>query len=195
MQVMELHRSACGKGLSPATICKVRQVARRVSRRLRSAHLDCHDIEQELILAILQRSARFDSGKSQPQTFHARCLRNKAAEIVRYELRKKRRPKSMDPDSPQRIVPRNEDAESQEMRGLAPAEPLAAGDGDDQQRAMDVESVTRALPDDLQIVCRQLMNNSQIAVRKQLGLSKREMRNALSEIRNHFEAMGLRSYL
>jgi DNA-directed RNA polymerase specialized sigma24 family protein len=191
MPVLSQSPATADNGLSPATVCTARRVANRISSRLRSAYLDRHDIEQELILDVLRRSARFDSGRSQSRTFQSRCVRHKAAEIVRYELRKKRRPESADMCQLHSGAPNNQNAYSQGDNELPHLEPLIESEVNDRQRAMDVESVISALPENLQLVCGQLMNTSQSGARRHLGLTKREMSAALFEIRNRFEAMGL----
>jgi hypothetical protein len=67
------------------------------------------------------------------------------------------------------------------------------GRSDEETRslALDASSLVASLPPELQDTAMRLAHGSEAAVARELGVSRRQIRNAVAAIRKHFESAGL----
>ncbi|MBF0178163.1 MAG: sigma-70 family RNA polymerase sigma factor [Magnetococcales bacterium] len=69
-------------GLYPYAVCTVRHHARRLARQPGFSPADVEDIEQDLMLDMFRRMARFDPSRASLDTFMARVATNRVASLL-----------------------------------------------------------------------------------------------------------------
>jgi DNA-directed RNA polymerase specialized sigma24 family protein len=195
-RLSSIHNHCTGNILDAATLRLVKQIARRLSHRLRFAHIDCEDIQQELILDLMERCEKFNPSKARSRTFFTRILCHKAAGILRFELRKKRRPSNghclpQDYVTPCVSNTDEEDMESRDCQGLDDV-PCSYQEID---LPLDIQTVIDNLPEPLCSICKQLESGSIADVCRELGLSKHAWWKLLRELRQHFVEAGVHGYV
>lgn len=169
--------------------------AQQLSRKREFSRDDPRDLEQDLRTYLLSRSHLFDPSRASPSTFVDRVISSGIAMMLRDRRRKKRAP-SLTAQSLEGTRARS-DEEVASLRDMLTEVDLRRRIGtaaSDQDRAELIAAVVEAfqlLPQDLQDLCRRLIDGTAASVARELGVSRRQVRNAIERVRRHFEAAGL----
>ena len=169
--------------------------ARQLSRRSGFTRSDEEDLEQDLWTALLSQAELFDPDRASIDTFIDRVVNSAVMMILRDRRRQKRangfQAQSLsDPAHPHGPSTETVDAELTaedrcRYRGAFPV--------DESQLAEDQEAAQHALsemPSELRDVCRRVMGGSISSAARELGRSRRQIRNVLAEARAYFERAG-----
>lgn len=167
---------------------KARQLTRR--RDFQTAELE--DLQQELWLALIKAAQRFDPAKASLDTFIDRVVNKAVAMLVRTRQRKRNGITQRMPSlSDERTSP---DGRTEPLAATISHDDLARRTGtepiDETHVAETTEAVTAALqrmPADLRDVCRRLMGGTVTSVARDLGMSRRQVRNRLQNARPYLE--------
>lgn len=173
----------------------IRFKARQICRRPGFSRSDREDVQQELWEAVVRKAHLFDPERSSLDTFIDRVVGCGIRMLLRDRRRRKRangfHTRSLD---------------EQVRHGDRGAESLSAGVGDDdrgrhrgslpedkierREAADAVEHALRSMPTHVRDVCRLVMGGSISSAARDLGVSRRQIRNALDEARAYFERAG-----
>ena len=158
--------------------------ARQLSRRPGAGRPDRDEIRQELWLAVINQADRFDPSRASLDTFIDRVVNSAAAVIVRGQERRKRANGlhlvSLDvPDGDDRSnQPRGAKlSDDDQCRRLGTQRRDAVAD---REQAEAVASALSHMPPEVSDVCRRVMGSSILSAAKELGTSRRQVRNALA---------------
>jgi hypothetical protein len=154
------------------------------------------DLEQELAAAVLKQTHLYDPARGAVNTFIDRVVTSAAAMIVRERGRLKRgaalRTVSLD------ATPRRAKTHRQALGDLVDAGRVhrRVGDCDVSEldlanQAADLTTVLASLDPQLQEIARRLAAGNEAAVARDMGISRRQVRNAVAQIRQRFEEAGL----
>ncbi|HNO80532.1 MAG TPA: sigma-70 family RNA polymerase sigma factor [Phycisphaerae bacterium] len=168
-----------------------------LSRKLKPKRVFRHesqeDLEQELTAFLLSRAHQFDPSRGSPNTFADRVIRSGIATMVRDRLRQKRAPE-FDNVSLEKTYSAS-DEETPSMRNNLTEADLRRRHGDacHSKRAESIDAVweiLQSLPAEDQEICRLRMEGSDASVARELGISRRQVRQHLDRLRKRFEAGG-----
>jgi len=154
------------------------------------------DLQQDLAVHVLKAAHHFDPSRGCVKTFIARVVDSAVAMLLRDRRRLKRaagfRSRSL------------EEALFHSERGTGSlADLLDEADGcrrtggdptpgqQHAELASDTQRVLSALPPHLQEIAARLVNATEAAIARDLGISRRQVRNAVETIRAHFRKAGL----
>jgi DNA-directed RNA polymerase specialized sigma24 family protein len=170
--------------------------ARQLSRRPGFNQSDIDDLEQEIALVILTYGGGFDPERASLHTFLDRVVSSAARRILRDRGRLKRAAGNGAQSLESMVADR--DGMSRPI-----GETITASDTDRRtggSRCSDIEDFEFAdafqaawgsLPAEIADVCRRVMERGITAAADELGVSRRQIRNALAIARVHFAAAGL----
>lgn len=173
----------------------IRFKARQLSRSCGFTRSDQDDLEQDLWTVLLSQAEAFDPDRASIDTFIDRVVNSAVLMILRDRRRQKRangfHTHSLD-TPPQRSGPSTAAAGADltaedrcRHRGAAPV--------NESQLAEDHKAAQHALsqmPSELREVCRRVMGGSISSAARELGRSRRQIRNVLAEARAYFERAG-----
>ncbi len=169
--------------------------SRQLSRKPGFNRSDEEDVAQELTTHLLTQAHRFDPSRASADTFADRVIQSKIAMILRDRRRLKRAAGFSAQSLEQPTDVRDHGAASlRDVLGTADLNRRTGAGDDGERRAAIIAAVVeavRSLPPDLQDVCRRLIDRPTAAVARDLGTSRRQLRNAIESVRSHFEAAGL----
>jgi len=166
--------------------------ARQLARRPEFRKTDPADIEHDLITHILRQADNFDPTRSAVNTFITRVVETAAAMLVRHRGRRKRAAGYRAISLEGTILPGD-------GRETSMAEIVSEGDlrrrcggevHDEQQEAELSTDVTRAmegLTPRQREIAKRLAEASEAAVAREMGISRRQVRNDVLAIRKKFE--------
>ena len=174
----------------------VRVKARQLSQRSEFRQSDEDDLHQDLWLTLLKEARRFDPQRASLNTFVDRVVNSAACMILRRPYRQKRaqgrRALSLDRT---RVAVSGEvkkplahfisDADLARRIGATRSDETARHDD-----AKAFDHAVIAMPDDVRDVCRQVMGGSISSAARELGMSRRQVREALQAARPYFERAG-----
>jgi len=174
----------------------IRRKATQLSRQRGFARHEAEDLESELRCKLLAALGEFDAERGHINAFVRTVIETAAAMIARERARIKRgggmRPVSLDqslafrddhaPTLTSQLTPRD----LGRRLGLLPKASIP------EHR---VDEAIGTLPPRLQAICRGLMSDSASAVARELGVSRRQIRNGMEAIRDHFREAGLGEFL
>jgi RNA polymerase sigma factor (sigma-70 family) len=170
--------------------------ARQLVRKPGFSRSDQPDVAQELAAHILRAAHLFDPGRGSVRTFIARVVDSAVAMILRDRRRLKRAagfrvlsladPGFSGTDRESTLAETIEEADLRRRCGGA-----CRGDDEDRVRAIDLAQILAGLPPHLQEMAVWLKEESEAAVARDLGISRRQVRKAVAQIREAFEAAGL----
>lgn len=175
----------------------IRFKAKQLTRKPGFSRSDEEDVAQDLTAHLLAQAHHFDMKRGSANTFADRVIRSAIAMMLRDRRRQKRAAGFVSQSLEQTSVPQDRDAR---LRDVLEAADLArrTGADDDAERLSEtlgaVVEAFQSLPEELQDVARLLMQGSAVAVARDLGISRRQVRNAIERIRRHFEAEGLGNF-
>ena len=178
----------------------IRQKARQLVRHPGFSKSEQHDIEQELALELVLKYRCFNPDRARETTFIARVVENKAISLIRARIAEKRDFRR-DAHSLNETV-RDADGGSVERASTFDASASANHTGQVRrseaelwQLQQDVAEFLQSLPADLRPLAEMLMEQSEHAVSRTLGTSRRQVANDVARLRELFEDAGLRDYL
>jgi len=176
----------------------IRVKSRQLIRRPGFCRSDLEDVEQDLFLHLFSQARHFDPDRGSLNTFIARVVNSAVAMLVRERGRIKRCP-----SDDVRVQSLGETVEQSD----GPPAPLwmlvsiadlerrtgntSLSEAERHELSEDVASVISSLPQELQDVCRSLMNRNRTETERELGMSRRNYDTAIQRIREHFAQSGL----
>jgi len=174
----------------------IRFKARQLSRRAGFSCSDQEDLEQDLWAALLSQAEAFDPDRASLDTFIDRVVNSAVRMILRDRRRQKRangfHTQSLDAQGPGGNCNATSPAcgldehDRRRHRGSVPTDETARRDDRDA-----TEHALHQMPAPLRDVCRRVMGGSISSAARELGRSRRQIRNALAEARAYFERAGL----
>ena len=182
--------------LDQDTMRLVHRKARQLIGKFGFTSSDRDDLQQELVLALLERHEKFDPAKSHKLTFVFRVLNNKITEIVRHRNREKC-------DLDQGIVSLHARVVDGDGRKVETVDTLAANtlhnrsriavrsDQEQMELRLDVAVVVGALAAEQRDLCRRLQQSSLAEICRDLNISRRALGALLAHLRERFVAAGL----
>ncbi len=176
----------------------IRVKAKQLVRRPGFCRSDQDDIEQDLALYLLSQADNFNPDRASLNTFIDRVVNSAAAMLVRERGRIKRRPAGdVEVQSLEEKV-EQPDGPPEPLWMLISIADLARRTGVDCPSDVEMfellESVSSAfssLPQELQDVCRSLLERNRAETEQELKLSRRRFDAAMDRIRQHFAQAGL----
>jgi RNA polymerase sigma factor (sigma-70 family) len=170
--------------------------ARQLVRKPGFSRSDQPDIAQELVAHILKAAHLFDPARGSVCTFIARVVDSAVAMILRDRRRLKRAagfrvlsladPAFSGTDRESTLAETIEEADLRRRCGGT-----CRRDDEDCVRTIDLAQILASLPPHLQEMAVWLKEEREAAVARDLGLSRRQVRKAVSQIREAFEAAAL----
>ncbi len=174
----------------------IRTKARQLIRTPWFATSEREDVQQELTLHVLRHIEKFDSKKGRLAAFIQQIVESHSAMLLRDRKRAKRAPgfyaRSIETlregvtDDPVSGSGAVSEADARRRLGLPDA---------DSQESLELRAaiarVIAGLPSDLADVWDRLVRGNVASTARELGISRRQVRNALEEIRRRFAAAGL----
>ena len=170
--------------------------ARQLVRKPGFSRSDQPDVEQELVAHILKAAHLFDPARGSVRTFIAQVVDSAVAMILRDRRRLKRAagfrvlsladPAFSGTDRESTLAETIENADLRRRCGGA-----CRRDDEDRVRTIDLAQILAGLPPHLQEMAVWLKEESEAAVARDLGISRRQVRKAVAQIREAFEAAGL----
>ena len=169
--------------------------ARQLSRKPGFSRSDEEDVSQELTAHLLTQAGLYDPKRGSANTFADRVIKSAIAMLLRDRRRQKRAAGFTAQSLEQTYVRQDQGIASlRDVLGLADLYRRTGAGDDDERRAETVAAVIEAfqsLPPDLQDLCRRLIDGTAASAARELGISRRQFRNAIERVRHHFEASGL----
>ena len=173
----------------------IRYKARQLVRQRGFLRREEEDLRSELTVRLLVELHRYDESRGSPSTFFGRVIETAAGMIARERRRLKRGggslPVSLDQatatvdEEPVSLASRLTPLDAARRLGLVPAAPFPAA---------TVQAAIASLSPEDQAVCRALMTGTLSSAARQLGISRRQIRNAIKRIRKALEEAGFEGY-
>jgi RNA polymerase sigma factor (sigma-70 family) len=182
--------------LDPKIAALVRRKSHELARSLGFSASDQEDIEQELMLHLVRKFARFDPTRASPVTFASRVIKNKAASMARAAQAQKRTCRrcrrslnsTIDGDDGSAI---EFGATLDESAGRRHLGQRRCNESAQAQLRIDVAEAKESLSLTARQVAALLSHVPEYAASEVLGMSRRETAALVAEIRSLFEARGL----
>ncbi|MFO0082352.1 MAG: sigma factor [Phycisphaerales bacterium] len=155
------------------------------------------DVLRDLTLILAKRLGQFDPERAQLRTFVSRVLDSAAITLLRARQREKR-----SGDNGMASIERLRESQTTDpVTGSA-----AVGEADAARRLGrevrspidefhlndSIREIVAALPPDLADLCRALQEDSAVSTARGLGISRRQLRNRIAELRVRFAAAGFK---
>lgn len=183
------QRSAPDAVLNAYAQTLIKYKAKQLSRKSGFRSSEEEDLVQELTMALIEKSHLFDPTRGAASTFADRVIRTAIAMLIR-DRRRLKRAAGFTAQSLEQ--PTSCDADTASLRDSLPATGSSAPqmvEGNDFISA--VRSAVQLLPPDLKEIATRLKINPISAVARDMGISRRQLGNAIERIRKHFESKGL----
>ena len=168
---------------------KARQLKRKRVFRRESPQ----DLEQDLTTYLLSRAHLFDPTRASANTFADRVIRSGIAMMLRDRRRQKRAPE-LDNVSLEQSGPGSDEDAGSLRDALTDADlrrrTRAADDREPAERIEAVREIIDSLPPEDQEICLLRMAGTDASVARELGITSRQVRDALDRLRKRFEAGG-----
>ncbi|MBL8816523.1 MAG: hypothetical protein JNL58_10875 [Planctomyces sp.] len=150
------------------------------------------DLEQELWVALFAQIAKFDPQRASIDTFVECVLSTKVFMLIRERRREKRQPVQHARRPGQNTEPPGdafaaEMTEDGDQRRYTESHEARLRHSEDCQA---IQFVMNQLPSELQAICRSLMVLPAAAASRKLGISRRQLRRAVEDVRAHFTNAG-----
>mgnify|MGYP000901988281 FL=1 len=157
------------------------------------------DVLRDLTLILAKRLGQFDPERAQLRTFVSRVLDSAAITLLRARQREKRsgdhgmasierlrESQTTDPVTGSAAVG---EADAARRLGREVRSPI-----DDFHLSDSIREIVAALPPDLADLCRALQEDSAVSTARGLGISRRQLRNRIAELRVRFAAAGFETF-
>jgi RNA polymerase sigma factor (sigma-70 family) len=170
----------------------------QLSRQPRFRRSEQPDLEQELVAHVLKQAHHFDPSRASVRTFVARVIDSAFAMMVRERRRLKRaagfRTVSLETTSAgpcwrEGPVALSKVVQEEHLRRRCGGQ--ARNDVERTDLSIDLAQAMAGLTPEQRDIATRLANAPEAAVARQLGISRRQVRNAVLAIRVHFEKAGL----
>lgn len=168
----------------------IRVKTRQLSRKPGFRRSDEDDLVQELTIALIEKSHLFDPTRGAASTFADRVIRTKVAMLLRDRSRLKRAA-GLRAQSLESGVSHSDNTSLWDSLTSNANEWEAVEQGD---LKVAIARAIESLPADLQEISRRLKTDAVSAVARDMGISRRQIRNAIERIRKHFESKGLSDF-
>lgn len=159
---------------------------------------DFDDLKQELITDVLERLPKFNGGLAGGKTFVTRLIDNRIANMIEHRKAECRNPKreecSMDDwvrDEESGWVRRDTNCDAKYLRAHRGVDPRQ--DQEQVELAMDIESITASLPEDLRDLCMRLKTQTVLEISRENGVACATLYRRIKKLREHFTAACLDS--
>jgi len=170
--------------------------ARQLLRRSEFRRSDPVDIEHDLVEHVLRQADNFDPTRSAVNTFITRVVETAAAMLVRHRGRMKRaaeyRTFSLERThvhGDQRQMTLGQVIGESDLRRRCGGEPH--NDRQEAELSADVARAMTGLTGRQREIAGRLAKSNEAAVAREMGISRRQVRNAVVAIRDHFRRAGL----
>mgnify|MGYP000896345352 FL=1 len=157
------------------------------------------DVLRDLTLILAKRLGQFDPERAQLRTFVSRVLDSAAITLLRARQREKRsgdhgmasierlrESQTTDPVTGSAAVGEADAARRLGREVRSPIEDFHLSDS--------IREIVAALPPDLADLCRALQEDSAVSTARGLGISRRQLRNRIAELRVRFAAAGFETF-
>ncbi len=157
------------------------------------------DVLRDLTLILAKRLGQFDPERAQLRTFVSRVLDSAAITLLRARQREKRsgdhgmasierlrESQTTDPVTGSAAVG---EADAARRLGREVRSPI-----DEFHLSDSIREIVAALPPDLADLCRALQEDSAVSTARGLGISRRQLRNRIAELRVRFAAAGFETF-
>ncbi len=179
--------------LTPYSKNLISYLSRQIKRRRAFRSDSQEDLEQEITAFLISRARHFDPSRASSNTFADRVIRSGIAMMERDRLRKKRAP-ALDNVSIDQVDRASDNASRPLGDALTVADlgrRFGAADAKERaERIRYVREVIESLPPDEQELCLRLKSGSQATVARELGMTVRQVKEAIGRIRKRFDAGG-----
>ena len=194
---MDTNRSSCAQAIvsDPFTITLVRIKARQLCRRSDFSRSDYDDLRQDMRLYLLEKAHLFDPERGTLEAFVTRILRTWVAMRLRYRSRQKRC-ESHKVVSLERTPVEYEGGITslgavlleEDGRRLTQTCPISAIEHVELRE--DIDQVMRSLEHDDRALLTRMAEHGVTRTAKSLGVSYRQVDNAMKRIRTQFRKAG-----
>ena len=171
----------------------IRRKARRLMRRPEFSRIDEDDIAQEITMHLLSQSAHYDPTRGAAGAFVSVVIDSAISNLIRRERRLSKEPADIESLTTTIDVPGEPPASLESLvtmedgkrrtRMFTPSELQMIDDKD----AFD--HVFEKLPANLKRICSELMSVSPVVAARNLGITRHQMRDAMSMIGEYFSAL------
>jgi len=157
------------------------------------------DVLRDLTLILAKRLGQFDPERAQLRTFVSRVLDSAAITLLRARQREKRsgdhgmasierlrERQATDPVTGSAAVAEADAARRLGREVRSPIDEFHLNDS--------IREIVAALPPDLADLCRALQEDSAVSTARGLGISRRQLRNRIAELRVRFAAAGFETF-
>ena len=157
------------------------------------------DVLRDLTLILAKRLGQFDPERAQLRTFVSRVLDSAAITLLRARQREKRsgdhgmasierlrESQTTDPVTGSAAVGEADAARRLGREVRSPIDEFHLNDS--------IREIVAALPPDLADLCRALQEDSAVSTARGLGISRRQLRNRIAELRVRFAAAGFETF-
>lgn len=170
----------------------IRVKAKQVVRGCGFNRSDLPDVEQELVFHLIKQASNFDPERSSLNTFIAKVVDSAVGMLVRRKRREKRSPgRGVQIQSLETTIAADSGSPTPLWATISPEDQdrknckVSLTDAEVVELVETVRFVLDRLPEDLQALCRHLMQTSRVDATRELKLSRRKLAVAMEEIRKH----------
>lgn len=182
--------------LDSCTLAFIQYKARQVSRRAPFTPSDKGDIEQDLALDLMMRSALFNRSKGCWRGFVLLVVDNKIHSMVQARKTRCRDYRlitcSLDEELP---AGQGEKTQRHEIVSTDRFDPRFREKEDARDLAIDMADALKALPADLQSLCLRLQRESITDIARDMGVHRDRIYRLISQARAHLIERGLNEYV
>ena len=187
--------------IDPYAVEIIRFKARQLVGQAGFTASDRDDLEQELILDLLRRLPKYDPSRAKRNTFIARVVEHKIANLIEAQTAHKRDyrrcPCSLnerfEDEDEGRSVERAEKLNQEDYLLRTCVQPGAAEEL--RGLALDVATVVETLPPELRDLCRRLEQETVSEISRDTGVSRATLYQSVTKLRAIFVDAGLKDYL
>lgn len=183
---------------APFTVTLIKIKARQMCRRSDFSRSDCEDLQQDMRVHLLEKAHLFDPARGSLEAFVSRTLNNWAAMRMRYRSRQKRceglKAVSLERTPVEcegEITTLGAVLLEEDGRRLTATSSISHTEQIEQRDAVDF--AMRGLTAEDRALLAQVAEQGITATAEAMGVSWRQVNNAMVRIREHFEKAGLGS--
>ncbi len=170
--------------------------ARQLSRRPEFRRTDTADIEHDLLVHVLKQADNYNPTRSQPNTFITRVVETAAAMLIRSRKRLKRAAGNLAVSLEGACIGGDQDQTT--LGEIISEDDLRRMRGNrtynaqlDSDRSIDIAAAMEGLTPRQCEVAERLATSTEAGVARQMGISRRQVRNEVQAIGEHFTKSGL----
>ncbi len=195
-----MRRNKYDEGIDPYAVEIIRFKARQLVGQAGFTVADREDLEQELILDLLRRMPKYDSKRAKRNTFIARVVEHKIANLIEAQTasdRDYRRCRcslnELFKDEDGRMVERAEKLDQEDCLLRTLVQPRAAEEL--RSLALDVAAIVETLPPELRAFCRRLGQETVSEISRDTGVPRGTLYKSIHRLWEIFEDASLKDYL